>query len=80
MLCMLSASIVRCPRGIDVALLLCCTNSLNPCGRGPSLDEVGERGIAGSILSDDISDFSKLVAAAVALAEPSCFKEALELK
>ena len=80
---MVAASIVPCSRGNDVALLLCCTNSPNPCGRCPSLDEVGERGIAGSILSDDISDLSILVAAVaavVALAEPSYSKGVPEMR
>lgn len=73
---MLAASVMPCcSRGNEVvALLLCWTKSLNPCGSCPSLDEVGERGIAGSILSVDISNLSILVAAVVALAEPSCIK------
>lgn len=72
---MVAASIALCcSRENDAVLLLCCTKSLNPCGRCPSLDEVGERGIAGSILSDDISDLSILVAVMVAFAEASGIK------
>lgn len=77
---MLAASIILCSRGNDVVLLLCCTNSPNPCGSCPSLDEVGDRGIAGSIFSGDISNLGILVAAAVALAESSWFKRAAEMR
>lgn len=78
-LCMLPAcTVLWWSRENDVGLLLCCTKSLKPCGRCPSLDEVGESGIVGSILSVDISVLSILVApmmaVVVALAEPSCIK------